>query len=156
MTTPIDPDQRWRSFRCSHQDLIDTADAWPEAAQTPTAVADILGVSRSLFVHSWYAYDFLTVAAVHSLIGVEAALRQRLEERPKRRGPGMRNLVDRAVSSGLVAGTDGERLLAAVALRNAWLHVDGQKIITPGMAAGVLSGSHVAVARLFGSHDDRD
>lgn len=61
----------------------------------------------------------------------------------------MRNLVERAVSQGLIPQDRAENVLAAVELRNSWLHVGGQKVVSPGMARQVVAESHAVVADLY-------
>lgn len=56
----------------------------------------MLAVSRHLFCHAWFGYDFLMVSGVQSLIAIEVALRHLLQEAPRRRGPGMRSCSYRA------------------------------------------------------------
>ncbi len=149
---PLDsltPDPRWQSLVAEYGDLVRMSEAWPRAPGAPQEVARILAVSRHLFCHSWFVYDFLMVAAVQSLIAIEAALRDLLDEPPRRRGPGMRNLVERAVSRGLIPEEQAEGVLAAVDLRNSWLHVGGQKVISPAIAQQVVAESHAVIADLY-------
>lgn len=108
----------------------------------------MLAVSRELFHHAWFVYDFLFIGAVQSLIAVEAALRHALGERARRGGYTMRNLVEQAASRDLVAPESADVLVAAVELRNSWLHVDGAKVITPGMAEQVIGTSHAVTAAI--------
>ncbi len=55
-----------------------SADEWPTTEATPEGVARLLRTSRDLYVASFYAYEFLTVGVLWSLLAVEAALRLRL------------------------------------------------------------------------------
>jgi hypothetical protein len=89
------------------------------------------------------------VAAVQSPIGVEAALRHLLEEEPRRRRHGMRNLLEQAVSRELIPKDQADNVIAAVDLRNSWLHVGGQMVISPGMAQQVVVASQPVVADLY-------
>jgi hypothetical protein len=149
---PLDsltPDPRWESLATSYGDLVAASGDWPVAHGAPPEVARMLAVSRHLFCHAWFIYDFLMVAAVQSLIAIEAALRHLLEEEPRRRGPRMRNLVERAVSQGFIPQEQADNVLAAVDLRNSWLHVGGQMVISPGMAQQVVAASHAVVADLY-------
>lgn len=145
----LTPDPRWESLATTYGDLVAASDDWPVAPCAPLEVTRILTVSRHLFCHAWFVYDFLMVASVQSLIAIEAALRDLLDERPRHGGPGMRNLVERAVSQGLIPRERADNVLAAVELRNSWLHVGGQKVILPGMAQQVVAVSHAVIADLY-------
>lgn len=49
----------------SAERLQETAGRWPTTDTTPSGVADLLRVSRSLFVYSCFVYDFATPSAWH-------------------------------------------------------------------------------------------
>ena len=149
---PLDsltPDPRWESLATSYGDLVAASGDWPVAQGAPPEVARMLAVSRHLFCQAWFTYDFLMVAAVQSLIAVEAALRHLLEEEPRRRRHGMHTLVEQAVSRELIPKEQADNVIAAVELRNSWLHVGGQMVISPGMAQQVVAASHAVVADLY-------
>lgn len=61
----------------------------------------------------------------------------------------MWNLVEQAVSQGLIRQERAENVLAAVELRNSWLHVSGEKVISPGMAEQVIAESHAVIVNLY-------
>lgn len=151
MTTKYElgPDTRWTTMVGDRDSLIEIASGWPVHASTPKAIADMLRVSRELFVHGYFVYDFLMVAAVQSLFAVEAALRDVLEEPPRRRGPTFHPLVERAAALGYLTTEAAEVAKAGAELRNRWVHVEGLNVISPGMAAEILGTSHQLVAEMY-------
>lgn len=144
----LEPDPRWTSFASTYEDVVRLAETWPLADETADRVARMLEVARLLFSHAWFTYDFLLVASVWSLLGVEAALLDALGERP-RPGSTLRPLADRAAKRGLLSTETAERLRFGAKLRNSVVHADGQQLITPGMAEQIIDSSHRAVAELY-------
>lgn len=130
-------------------DLVETASGWPVNGSTPVPIADMLRVSRELFVHGYFVYDFLMVAAIQSLFAVEAGLRDVLEEPPRRKGPTFHPLIERAAALGYLTMEATEAAKVGAQLRNRWVHVEGQKVISPGMAAEILGTSHQLVAEMY-------
>lgn len=151
MTTKYElgPDTRWTTMVGDRDRLVEIASDWPVHVFTPDPVAGMLRVSRELFVHGYFVYDFLMVSAIQSLLAVEAALRDVLEEPPRRRGPTFHPLVERAAARGYLTAEAAEAAKAGAQLRNRWVHVEGQKVISPGIAAGILGTSHQLVAELY-------
>ncbi|MDP8975660.1 MAG: hypothetical protein M3N28_04705 [Actinomycetota bacterium] len=145
----LKPDSRWTAKVGDCDSLAEVASGWPVHASTPVAIAHMLRVSRELFVHGYFVYDFLMVAAVQSLLAVEAALRDVLKEPPRRRGPTFHPLVERAAALGYLTTEAAEKAKAGAQLRNRWVHVEGQKVIPPGMAAEILGTSHQLVADMY-------
>lgn len=119
---------------------------WPATAGTPQPIADMLAVSRRLFEHSYFVYEFLVVGSVWSLMALEAALRHRFGESPR---DGLAVLVRRAADAGVVDPDLATALDAGRQLRNRLVHARGQAVYTVGMASGIMLTSHRVVAALF-------
>lgn len=130
----------------THELLRELADSWATHPDIPIGVADQLAVSRQLFVHSYYVYEFATVAVAWSLFAVEASLRLKLEAG---RGASLKQLVERALREGLVAQRFADQLDAARMLRNSFSHATTQSIWTYGMVAPALAVSHEVVADVY-------
>ena len=126
--------------------LRSVAASWPTTSTTPTGVAEILQTSRQLFVHSFYVYEFATVAVAWSLLAVETALRTRLQAGESARYAAM---LKRAESEKILTPMMADRLDAGRQIRNGFSHPTGQSVWALGMASGALTTSHEAVGRLF-------
>lgn len=122
------------------------ADRWVVTAQTPKDVAELLDVSRSLYCHGVFVYEFVTVAVQHALIALEAALAHRLDRPDDTLGA----LIKRAHEQGLLTDADFEALhTAARPLRNGFGHARHQQVWTVGMAAPVIDRIFATVSALW-------
>lgn len=120
-------------------------ESWQTTDATPPGVADLLELSRRLYSHGCFVYDFVTVAAHYSLIALEAALSLRLN-----RSDSFAKLIKRAHAEGVIGYDETERLdKAARHLRNDFSHAKQQAIWTPAMASGVIASVHSSIANLF-------
>jgi hypothetical protein len=117
---------------------------WPTSRSTPTGIADLLDVSRKLFAHGFFVYEFISVGVHWSLLAVEAALKARLES-----GESFHNLINRAQREALLDDDAADRLHAGRKIRNDLSHPDGQKAWNIGVAASMIQASHKVVAELF-------
>ncbi len=121
-------------------------DTWVVTSQTPTEVAGLLSVTRSLYCHGFYVYEFATVAVQQAFIALEAALAHRLS-RPK---DALGDLIIRAHRQGLLDATAFESLdEGARRLRNGFSHARVQQVWTLGMAAPVIARVFATVATLW-------
>lgn len=121
-------------------------DTWVVSTQMPSGVADLLNVTRSLYCHGFFVYEFLTVAVHHSFIALEAALAHRLN-RPK---DSLADLIRRANRDGLVDEAAFEALdQGARRLRNGFSHARQQEVWTPGMVVPVIGNVFATVAMLW-------
>jgi hypothetical protein len=121
-------------------------DTWVVSTQTPFGVADLLNVTKSLYCHGFFVYEFVTVAVQHSFIALEASLAHRLD-RPK---DSMGDLINRASREGLVDEAAFEALnQGARRLRNGFGHARQQQVWTPGMAVPVIGSVFATVATLW-------
>jgi len=123
-----------------------SADQWPTTTATPDDVAGLLKTSRDLYVASSYAYEFLTVAVLWSLLAVEAALRLRLDGSEK---DTFKTLITAAHERGLLDDEAAEVLDAGRRLRNGFSHPERQDAWSYGMAGPSIRTSHEVVALLF-------
>ncbi|MGO4258148.1 hypothetical protein [Marmoricola sp. RAF53] len=125
--------------------LRTTTEDWPRASSTPAGVEGLLKTSRDLFVCSYFAYEFLTVAVLVSLQAVEAALRSSLGSDQR-----LATLSKRARAEGLVTQEQFEVLEAGRQLRNEFSHPAEPTVWTFGMAGPCIEVAHLVVADIFG------
>lgn len=127
-----------------HAEITST---WPATAATPEGIAAQLTLTRDLYAHGAYVYEFLTVAAHYALLVLEAALSTRLDIR----GKGMQDLIKKAHQQDLIDNDEKERLdEGARKLRNGFSHPTAEPtIFNPAMAAGIIRASHELVAKLY-------
>ncbi|WP_406209863.1 hypothetical protein OH807_39585 [Kitasatospora sp. NBC_01560] len=139
-------------------------------ARAPRHVASALETSRELIRHSYYRYEFGTVAVTHALLALERALADhfaapvgghRAEHRAAEHQPAghqpaehraageepLRGLVERAVGTGLV-GTEPARALAdALLLRDRLTRGEvTSAAVSPSRAAALVGAVFDAVA----------
>lgn len=118
---------------------------WQTTSATPPGVAELLLLSRRLYSHGCFVYDFVTVAAHYALIALEAALSERLN-----RTDSFAKLIERAQRDAVIDAEEAEMLdKAARHLRNDFAHAKRQAVWTPAMASSVIGSIHVSVAQLF-------
>lgn len=122
------------------------ASPWVVGEQTPSEVAGMLNVVRSLYCHGFFVYEFVTVAVQQAFTALEAALAHRLG----RANDTLGDLIKRARREGLVDGAAFEALdQGARRLRNGFSHAREQQVWTPGMAVPVIGSVFATVATLW-------
>lgn len=123
-------------------------DTWVVSTRTPSEISDLLNVTRNLYCHGFFVYEFVTVAAQHSFIALEAALAHRLD-RPQ---DSLADLIKRAKRHRLGDEATFEALdEGARRLRNGFSHARQQEVWTPGMAAPVIESVFTFVAAMWPS-----
>jgi len=146
-TVELKPDPRWRNFVTNHAALRACADEWPVGQAVPDDIAEVLRVSRELFVHSYFVYEFLLTAVIWGLLALEASLRICLEVGDE---VSLSKLIRRARSDGLITEAEADVLDAGRQLRNSIVHGCLLPTFTPGAAEGMLRGTHEAISDLHG------
>lgn len=124
--------------------LEEQASSWSTSADVPEGIAELLRVSRQLFVHGFFVYEFITIGAMWSLLAVEGALRLRLDSEAT-----FAARIRRARELGYIAEETAAQVDAGRELRNEFAHPTTQIVWTLGMAAPVIAASHKLVADLF-------
>lgn len=157
---PIEIDPRWgcsASFDhvtsqwvpMSLKELERSAEVWsalvPESLSGKDPVS-LLRMSRSLFIHSWFDYDFMVIACLVSLQALEAGFRERYDKIPKKKP--LEYFIKHAAKMGDLDLQDVETLDAGREIRNGLAHPKMQSSITLGMATPVIAISHRLVVRL--------
>jgi hypothetical protein len=151
----VEPDSRFSLFvrmneqgypvPLTHAHLIHTASSWPRTTATPSGIAALLRTSRSLYMHSYFVYEFAAVAVAWSLMAVEGALKERLGVERKT----FEWLINEAVSQSLLPEESKERLHAGRKLRNSLSHPTQQTVYPFGMSEPAVASSHAVVADLY-------
>ncbi len=103
----------------------------------------LLRMARSLFTHSWFDYEFMTVACLLSLQAMEASFRALY---PDPDGRPLMKLVNQAERDSVLPQHVAELARAGVKLRNLYAHPRTQSALTVGMAAPMLENTHRLVA----------
>ena len=143
--TPPRPDPRWESFASvgDFADLQDIALEWVEYLPddlSPRGPAALLRTARSLFVHSWFDYEFMVVACLLGFQALEAAFHELYPE-SKATTPFL-VLARRAKREGVLPAIIADLAGTAIELRNWLSHPATAIALTPGMAAPVLENTH--------------
>jgi hypothetical protein len=119
-------------------------DTWPVTKATPEGPAMLLRLSREMFAHAFFVYEFAAASCAWSLFGVEAALKLRLQKNAS-----LKELIELAEERGLIRPGSGEIVDAGRKIRNRFVHEGKQPAWTFGMADRALRSSHIIVAELF-------
>lgn len=146
-TELVDPDPRWQHFGTDRAALERKAASWPVGKAVPKGVADVLQVVRSLFVHSYFVYEFSLVATTWALLALEISLRDCLGAGDRRR---FEQMIKDAVKCGLLHPDEALAIDAARNLRNGIIH--GEMLVstlTPGSTAEMLGATHEAISDLY-------
>ncbi|WP_244930359.1 hypothetical protein [Nocardioides sp. W7] len=142
-------DEAGRPLPMSPGRLRQSVASWPITPGTPPGVAGLLQTSRSLFVQSYFVYEFLTLAVLVSLQAVETALNVRLDA-PRL---SFEKLIVRAGREGLLNEEAKDGLHAGRGLRNHFSHPSEQTAWSYGMTAPIVRRSHELVSELFPTTD---
>lgn len=146
-TVPAAP--QWQSLGREFEDLQAIVDRLAATCDPPEGVAVLLGTSRKLLLHSWFAYDFGLVAVAWSFVAVEAGIRERLREMGIEPPSGMHALTKAGFKHGLFEEKWTVHLDAGRRLRNAMIHGRMLGPLSPGMVEEALHASHALIAELF-------
>jgi hypothetical protein len=157
---PPRPDPRWQLMSggitpqgqlrpMSFEVLEGLADEW--AMLVPGGLEGwgsltLLRKARSLFVHSWFDYEFMVLACLVGLQAVEAAFREIYPDASK---VPLRALVRRAQERGVLPTNIADLAATGAELRNHLSHPLDQGAFTVGMAAPVLENTHRLVVLLI-------
>jgi hypothetical protein len=130
----------------SYEVLAGLASQWADLL--PSTVgrdgpAALLRMSRSLFAHSWFDYEFMVVACLIGFQAMEAAFRVLYPDMARKP---FRTLIHRAQGQGILPADIAELADTGAELRNLFSHPATQGAFTVGMAVPVLENTHRMVA----------
>jgi hypothetical protein len=144
MTTMIaGVDEHGRYQPMNYAVMQELTKTWPLTAATPTGAAERLRVARDMFALAYYCYEMLPVAGAWALIGVEEALRLRLQSTAP-----LAKLIKLATDQGLIPEGSEESLHAGRGIRNRLVHGEPPPVWSLGMAEPVMRVCHTIVAEL--------
>ncbi|HKQ56399.1 MAG TPA: hypothetical protein VJY35_00910 [Candidatus Eisenbacteria bacterium] len=113
----VDPRYAFRSgmtFETHWQDIV----AFALHDGVPGVVRVHFETARNLLLYSWFVFHFHQAAEMHAYSSVEYALRKRARLGTREFGPGLRGLLERAVSEGWIRD-DGFRHVRRIAEQRA-------------------------------------
>jgi len=111
----LKPDERWSIFgrmgpdgfhAITLREIHNAVAALKVTATLPPEVADQFELACDLYVHAWYVYEFLAPADLQTLATLELALRRRFAVPPTKFGPGLKNLLQRALDEKVLTEAD--------------------------------------------------
>ena len=121
----------------------------------PTTVQALFEVARGGMAYGYFFYPLYTLAAEQLFRVVEAAVAHRCKALGT---PGSRRTlgkgIDWLVEGGVIPRPESARWHAARKLRNAASHPEGQMILTPGNAIGMLERIADDLNSLFSGHHE--
>jgi hypothetical protein len=127
--------------------LSDLAAEWEEIVPPQPPELDgpthLLRMARSLFAHSWFDYEFMTVACLLGLQAVEAAFRALY---PEPEGGPLLRLVNQAEREDVLPRNIAELARTGCELRNLYAHPRTQSALTVAVAVSIMENTHRLVA----------
>jgi hypothetical protein len=143
----VEPDPRWQYLVGDRVALEEHAADWRVSEAVPDGVSEVLRIARSLFVHSYFVYEFSLTAVTWALFVLEASLRDCLAASERTT---FAALIKEAEARGLLAQPEADAVNAARELRNRIVH--GHLLVTtlsPGAAAQFIKATHEAISDLY-------
>ncbi|MFJ4799131.1 DUF4145 domain-containing protein [Kitasatospora purpeofusca] len=111
------PDPRAHHFVTHYSDMHDLVADLVAPEHAPAYVVSVLETSRELIRHSYYRYEFSTVAVTYSLFALERALAEHLGVKKT-----LQQLIERAAATGVITADLADRLDSGRQLRNKLAH----------------------------------
>jgi hypothetical protein len=161
------PDPRWeivvggfdaqgQPYLVTFEALAEIASSWDSLVSVPPSEFDgptrLLKMARSLFVHSWFDYEFMVVACLLALQAVEASLRIMY---PGPAGRPFKKLVSQAERENVLPSNIADLARTGAELRNLYSHPATQDAVTLGMATSVLENTHRLVSLVLAAASAR-
>jgi len=143
----VEPDPRWEQFIGDREALERHTATWRVSEAVPDGVAAVLRIARSLFIHSYFVYEFSLTAVTWALLVLEASLRDCLDADDR---PSFAALIKDAAIRGLLTAEEADAIDAGRQLRNRIVH--GHLLVTtltPGVAAQMLDATHAAISDIY-------
>lgn len=137
-------DEQGRSQPMTYEAMLELATTWPLTTATPEGPAERLRVARDMFALAFFCYEMLPMAGAWALMGVEGALRLRLESTKP-----LFKLIEKAKAQGLLPEGSEVVLHAGREIRNSLVHAENPPVWSLGMTGPVMSTCHAIVAELF-------
>lgn len=113
------PDPRAHHFVTQYADMHDVVAGLTVPSDIPQSAATVLHTARELLRHSYFCYEFSTVALLHALIAMEIVLRAKI---PDSGTKPLNTLIRQGNESGLLTERQTEFLHDGRKLRNRIAH----------------------------------
>ncbi|WP_459651413.1 DUF4145 domain-containing protein [Kitasatospora sp. Ki12] len=140
------PDSRAHHFVNHYSDMHELVAELVLPEHAPAYVVSVLETSRELIRHSYYRYEFTTVAVTYSLFALERALAEHLGVKKKT----LQQLIDLAAATGVISADLADRLNAGRPLRNKLAHGEMTgSALTPVMAVNMVRAAFDTAKLLF-------
>jgi len=151
------PDPRWQSLFGDQRTLAQHVSQWSLGETVPAGIAEVLRLSRTLLVDSYYEYGYSLIAVSWGIVVLEACLRGCLplpsDDAEDLRGFGA--LVNQARKSHLITRKEAAVLFEVVDIRNNTFHhahllpKPVPDSYSPEIALTMLEAIHDAVSDLY-------
>ncbi|MGW0564442.1 hypothetical protein ACWDZ4_28525 [Streptomyces sp. NPDC003016] len=141
------PDPRAHHFVTQYADMHDVVAGLTVPSGIPQSAATVLHTARELLRHSYFCYEFSTVALLHALIAMEIVLRAKIPDSGTRP---LNALIKQGKESGLLTERQTEFLHEGRKLRNRIAH--GQRahsVMPPRWGAGMLTTSFTLISEVW-------
>ncbi|MFF2864817.1 hypothetical protein ACFVSX_33650 [Streptomyces rubiginosohelvolus] len=141
------PDPRAHHFVTQYADMHDVVAGLTVPSGIPQSAATVLHTARELLRHSYFCYEFSTVALLHALIAMEIVLRAKI---PDSGTKPLNTLIRQGNESGLLTERQTEFLHDGRKLRNRIAH--GQRahsVMPPHWGAGMLTTSFALISEVW-------
>lgn len=141
------PDERAHYFFGQYADMHALVEHLVVPDGIPASAATVLRTARELLRHSYYCYEFSTVAVLHSLVAVEIVLRDRV---PDAGSKPLHTLIRQGASSGILTARQAEYLDDGRQIRNRLAHGRTTHAAMPfAMAEPMVRTSFTIVTELY-------
>ncbi|MFF2375029.1 hypothetical protein ACFVUW_11665 [Streptomyces xiamenensis] len=141
------PDPRAHHFVHQYADMHEIVAGLTVPAGIPQSAATVLHASRELLRHSYFCYEFSTVALLHALIAMEIVLRAKV---PDSGTKPLNALIKQGEESGLLTERQTEFLHDGRKLRNRIAHGHrDHSVMPPHWGAGILTKSFTLISEVW-------
>ncbi|MFE9927274.1 hypothetical protein ACFYQA_38935 [Streptomyces sp. NPDC005774] len=141
------PDPRAHHFVTQYADMHDIVAGLTVPSGIPQSAATVLHTARELLRHSYFCYEFSTVALLHALIAMEIVLRAKI---PDSGTKPLHALIKQGKESGLLTERQTEFLHDGRKLRNRIAHGRrAHSVMPPHWGAGMLTTSFTLISEVW-------
>jgi hypothetical protein len=133
-------------FVTQYADMHDIVAGLTVPSGIPQSAATVLHTARELLRHSYFCYEFSTVALLHALIAMEIVLRAKI---PDSGTKPLHALIKQGKESGLLTERQAEFIHEGRKLRNRAHGQRAHSVMPPRWGAGMLTTSFTLISELW-------